>query len=447
MRIPDFLVREVFHPLWDVYEGSVRLKTLRELRRTQFDDPETIRRRQDEALGRIVRHAVGTCPFHRRRFADAGIDPAAVKGIEDLASLPVLTKTDIRGHIDGILSAKFRREELVPARTGGSTGVALQVYCEERCREMRNAAAMRSDEWSGWRLGEPMGAVWGNPKRPVTLKNRLRAWLRDRIIFLDTMQVNPRSMDAFLDEWDRLRPGLLFGHAHSLFILAEHVLATGRVIRPTGIVATSMMLLEAEREVIERAFGTPVTNRYGCEEVSLIACECERHRGMHINADHNIVEFLRDDGTPCAPGEDGRLVVTELINRAMPLIRYEVGDRGVPSDRRCECGRGLPLMEQVTGRTADFLVAENGDRVAGISIIENSLTRIPGLRQMQLVQEQPCRLIANVVAGETWGEGTRDELIASLRRMLGESFEVDLRLVEAIPQEKSGKYRFSICRI
>jgi phenylacetate-CoA ligase len=181
--------------------------------------------------------------------------------------------------------------------------------------------------------------------------------------------------------------------------------------------------------------------------VSLIACECEEHNGMHLNAEHSIVEFLRDDGTPCAPGEDGRIVVTELINYGMPMIRYEVGDRGVPSDRICPCGRGLPLMEHVTGRVADFLVATDGHKVAGISIIENTLTRLPGIQQMQVVQEEARLLQVNLVPGPKYSAETERELIASLQEYLGREVKVQVTKVKRIPQEKSGKYRFTICRI
>ncbi len=147
------------------------------------------------------------------------------------------------------------------------------------------------------------------------------------------------------------------------------------------------MLIQPERQLIEAVFGVPVTNRYGCEEVSLIACECDVHNGLHLNAEHAYVELLRDDGSPCAPAEDSSIVVTELVNRAMPMIRYDVGDRGAPSNRTCACGRVLPLMEGVTGRLADFLVAAGGSKVAGVSLIECTLTRFAGIRQLQLVQE------------------------------------------------------------
>jgi phenylacetate-CoA ligase len=447
MRLPDAVVGGVFEPAWDLYERSGRLRELRRLRRTQWDAPGVVRARQERALCAAVRHAAATCAFYRESWRAAGVDPAGVRTLADLRALPIVTKDDIRQRGDDLISSSYRKQDLRLAKTGGSTGVSLQVYCDEPAIQQRAAAALRADEWSGWRLGQPMAAVWGNPPPLTTWKSRLRATLKERIIYLDTMRIDRPALDRFLAEWEQLRPGLLFGHAHSLFILAEYLRDTGRQLRPSGIVATSMMLLESERRVIEAVCGVPVTNRYGCEEVSLIACECERHTGLHLNADHVITEFLRDDDTPCAPGEDGRLVVTELINRGQPLIRYELGDRGVPASGLCPCGRGLPLMERVTGRTADFLRAEGGYRVQGISIIENTLTKLSGIRQMQIVQEEPLRLRVHLVPGPGWGDDVAADLTATLRGILGQGMAIDLVPGERIPQEKNGKYRFTICRL
>ncbi|MCP4570868.1 MAG: phenylacetate--CoA ligase family protein [bacterium] len=447
LRVPDSFVRLVSEPAWDLWEGSVRLQTLKDLERSQWLAPAELAARQRTGLQEIVRHVTATSPFYAERFATAGIDPARVESVADLADLPLLTKDDVRGRLDDILSRDFKRAELVPAKTGGSTGVALHIFCDRKGVERRNASALRSDEWSGWRRGQPLAAVWGNPPVARTWRGRLRCTLKDRVIYLDTMKIDDAAIDRFLDDWRRARPGLLYGHAHSIFIFCEALRERGATVHPHGIVATSMMLLDHERRVIEEVCGTPVTNRYGCEEVSLIACECERHEGMHLNAEHSIVEFLRDDGSPCAAGEDGRIVVTELVNRGMPMIRYEVGDRGAPSDRVCPCGRGLPMMEGLSGRTADFLRAADGSQVAGISLIENTLTRFPGIRQLQLVQERELAVDVNLVPGEGYGPETADRLTDSLRDALGADFAVELKIVERISQERSGKYRFSICRL
>ncbi len=450
MRLPDRIVGSIAEPVWDLYEGSVRLRTYRQLARDQFDAPEALAQRRQQRLGALVRHAVAHSPFYASRLQAAGIDPRGVRDITDLRELPLLTKADIRGGIDGILAGNHRREDLVPAKTGGSTGTALHVFCDRRGVERRSGAALLADTWSGWRLGQPMGAVWGNPPRPASLRNRLRLACKDRILYLDTMRLDEAAVREFIAGWRRLRPGLLYGHAHSLYLLAGMVEEMGQEmgepLRPQGIVATSMMLLQPEREVIERVFARAVTNRYGCEEVSLIACECERHAGLHLNAEHAAVELLRDDGSPCAPGEDGRIVVTEFVNLGMPMLRYEVGDRGVFHDRPCPCGRPYPLLRSVTGRTADFLVAADGSRVAGISLIENTLTRYAGIAQLQVVQEVVGRVELNVVRAAGWDDEVAAALTGVFRDSLGGA-EVVLHFVGTIPREPNGKYRFSICKV
>jgi len=194
MRIPDPLVRHIFEPLWDLYEGSVRLKTLRHLQETQYHSPSQIKAAQDGKLVRMVQHAARTCSFYRQRFAEAGLDPTQIQGIEDLQNLPLLTKADVRNNAEGIISSDYRRDDLVPAKTGGSTGVSLQIYCDRRGIEQRNAAALRSDEWSGWRRGQPHGAVWGNPPVPVTWRNKIRCLFKDRCIYLDTMRIDDAAV-------------------------------------------------------------------------------------------------------------------------------------------------------------------------------------------------------------------------------------------------------------
>lgn len=447
MRLPDWVVGRLIEPAWDLYEGSSRLRTYRALARDQFDDPAVLAARRQERLNAIVCHAAKVSPLYGRRFRDAGIDPARVRSISDMRELPLLTKEDVRDHLEEILDTTGRLGNLEEARTGGSTGMPLKVCCDRRGIEIRQGAALLANTWSGWRLGQPMAAVWGNAEYPHTLRSRLRRTLKDRVLVLDTMRLDERAVRDFVTGWRRLRPGLLFGHAHSLFMLAGMLEEMGEVLRPTGIVSTSMMLLQPEREVIERVFARPVTNRYGCEEVSLIACECERHSGLHINAEHVAVELLREDGTACAPGEDGRIVVTEFVNRGMPMLRYDVGDRGVLEEKACSCGRPFPLLRAVTGRTADFLVAANGGRVAGISLIENTLTRYPGIAQLQVVQEEAGRLDLNVVRGAGWDETVERALVNAFREALGGEVSVVLHFLDTIPREPNGRYRFSICRV
>lgn len=442
-----WLSKYVFFPLWEIKDGAHRRRYLRELSASQWCDPEQLQRRQWERVRETVEYAYRHCAYYKVRYAGLGFD-GGLRGWEDFRRLPLLAKRDIRGNVEQLLSSEYRREDLVEAKTGGSTGSALTLYFDQRCQEMRNAAAMRSDRWAGWDIGMKVAAIWGNPPVADTFKKKLRNFLLDRTIYLDTMDIGEHSIGRFVADWRRERPDVLFGHAHSIYILATYLRRMGvEDVRPVGIVTTSMMLLEPERRVIEAVFGCRATDRYGCEEVGLISCECERHSGLHLNADHLIVEFLRDDGTEAEAGEEADIVVTDLINRGMPLIRYRVEDRGVRGDRKCACGRGLPLMERIVGRQADFLKRPDGSMVAGVSLVERTLTAIPGIERMQLVQDSLSLLQVNVVKEKSYTLESEASLIKELSHVFGDGVAIEVRYVPELDKTGRGKYRFAICNV
>jgi phenylacetate-CoA ligase len=441
------LSRHVFHPLWDVKDRSQRLKLLRKLERTQWEPRAVLEARQRERLNAIVRYAAENSPYYGRLFRENRFDPASFTPTQ-FSALPVLTKAIIRSSTDEMLSRQFRRSELGEHRTGGSTGVALTTYFDPDWRVIRTADYMRSDQWAGLYHGMKVAALWGNPPVAGSFKERIRRLLIDRFLYLDTIDLNDRSIGAFISAWRREQPEVLLGHSHSLYMLARH-LQDHHVsdLRPQGIISTSMMLLAHERRVIEDAFGCKVTDRYGCEEVGLIACECEVHNGMHLDIEHLYVEFIRADGTAAAPGEEGAIVITDLINKGMPFIRYRIEDVGVPTDRMCPCGRGAPLLERVAGRVADYLKRTDGSLVAGVSLVERTLTAIEGIEQLQVVQPAREEIVLNIVRAPDYSAASEAALLAEFGVVFGPGIRFRPTYVASIPQERSGKYRFSICRV
>jgi phenylacetate-CoA ligase len=207
-----------------------------------------------------------------------------------------------------------------------------------------------------------------------------------------------------------------------------------------------MILHDWQRRRIESVFGCRVTNRYGCEEVSLIACECSEHRGLHVNADSIVVETVVD-GRPARPGEPGSIVITDLSNFAMPLIRYRIGDVAELTDRRCPCGRGLPLLESIQGREADYVVTSDGRMISGISLTENFALHVPGVAQIQFVQETLERFLFRIVRDSAFGPESERALAALVEKWFGSATQWRCEFVEAIPQEPSGKYRFCISHV
>jgi phenylacetate-CoA ligase len=438
------LSRHVIAPVWAAWEGSAYLRHYRRLKCTQFDSPEVIRARQLEQVRSLVAHAAATVPYYRR----LGLRPGDIRSLDDFRSMPILTKQDIRDHFDDLLSESYRGQLLHLKKTSGSTGVPLRVLLDDEGLQFKRACTLRADEWSGWRPGQRVAKVWGNPEYlKLGWRGRLRNLLLERADYLDTLKMTDADLAAYAKRQRRAQPGLIFGHAHSVYLLAKFVERHGPVgIRPRGIITTAMVLHDWQRRIIEKVFACPVTNRYGCEEVSLIACECERHVGLHVNSDGVYVEVLAG-GRPAVDGEPGAVVVTDLVNRAMPILRYKVGDVAALTKRRCECGRGLPLLERIEGRESDYVTTESGELISGISLTENFAMQVPGVAQMQIVQETPTHFRFRVVPGPDFGEVTRERLAELVRERFGPTTEYEVEYLDEIAPEPSGKYRFCISRV
>jgi phenylacetate-CoA ligase len=447
MSLAPFFIRRAIAPLWAYHERSPYLRICRDLKAHERISLDERLSRQWVQLVEMVGHAWAKCPYYRRRFGETGFEPAMLKGWEDLKRLPILTKDDIRENTASMIAQGEKKEDLIPRKTSGSTGVSLNFYVKDSEFQFKRGVTLYRDEWTGWKLGDWRAMVWGNPAYLENWRSRIRNRFLERMFSLDTLKMDKEMMRNFSEEVISKKPSLLFGHAHSLYLFADFWKKQGYPLSPfKGILSTAMVLHDHERALCEEVFQTKVFNRYGCEEVSLIASECERHEGLHINTDNLIVEILKD-GREAEPGEEGRLIITDLSNRVMPFIRYQVGDLAVPSGKRCSCGRTYPLLERLAGRVADYLLTPEGEWVSGISLTENFATLIPGLKQIQIIQDHRERIVLRMVKGEKFGEASLEEIKRLVKKRFGPRMEYALEFVERLSPEPSGKYRFSICNL
>jgi phenylacetate-CoA ligase len=275
---------------------------------------------------------------------------------------------------------------------------------------------------------------------------RLReAWVERRMI-LDASALDEAAMESFARRLRAEQPVMLLAYANTLGLFARYVRQSGfSGIRPRAIITSAEVLTEENRALIQSVFGCPVFNRYGCREFAVIASQCEAQGPLHVNAENLLVETLAN-GAPVT-GTPGELVITDLRNLAMPMIRYAIRDTGVLVAGSCSCGRHLPRLEMAAGRVTDFLTATNGQKVSGIVIATYVSTHIPGIGQMQIEQHEHGRVSVRVVRGNSWDETARERLVARLREYLGATMQVDVVYVDAIPHERSGKFRFSISHL
>ncbi len=446
--------RHLVAPLWARWERTLYLRTYREMLRSQYEPVEIREKNQWEKCARVLCHAYETVPFWKERFDELGVKPGDFRSFADLARLPVLSKTDIRERGGDLRSRAYPDETALHRfKTSGSTGVPLVTFCDEACAQYKRAAVLRSDEWSGWKCGERVAMVWGNPKFRTDWRGIVRNVLLERnYACLDTLKMDAAAMNTFTDTLRRWAPSMLFGHAHSLYLYAGF-LRNERPevrIRPRAILSTCMVLHDYERKTIREVFDKEPTDRYGCEEVGLIACECDRHEGLHVNADCLHVELIDFEGNPIPPGtpnKPGRIVLTDLLNRAMPLLRYEVGDTASWAEKPCSCGRTLPLFTRIEGRVADYVLTKNGEYISGISLTENFACVVGGIAQLQIVQEERDRFTFNIVKGGDFTENSLSQIAGLVCERFGDGCTFECVFLEEIPREPSGKYRFCISKV
>lgn len=443
------ICRHLVVPLWAAWEHSPYPRYLKDLQESQWWPPEQAAKVQGERLRRVLRHAADGSPFWRERLAAAGIVPEQVGSAADIAGLPILTKQEIRDNRERMLTGVPRYRRYV---TSGSTGKPLSGWWDKETAEFKRAAKLRSETWTGWRLGDPVYLLYGNPEEEKRGIRRLRSLARrrllERIEIMDMLRVTDEIMTRFVEVMYRRSPGLLWGHTHGLYKLAKFVQERDyRNIPLKGIFSAGMPLYQKERETIERAFGVPALNRYGCEELGLIAAECTERKGLHINTDGLLVEFLDRQGRPAAPGQPAIPVITDLHNVAMPMIRYQLEDVVVPGAGVCPCGRSQPLIESIQGRTADFLYTTRGEAVSGVSLTDHFTCQLEGVSQVQIIQTEPRLLRLRVVTDPDWGEGSQRRMRELIDHFFGADMRHEVEIVPEIPPEATGKYRFTICEI
>ncbi len=436
--------RHIIHPLYIRREGRNPYRILRELDRSQFFSPDQIASIQLERLRTIVRHAYDHTEYYRKVMDQYGLSPDSLTSLDQIRKFPILTKDDIRNNPDSLISNLHAKERMIHKRTGGSTSVPLKLWVDQMAYTFKEAATMRHNSWAGYHQGDKMAALWGNTDKPRSFREKLFGLLLSRVVFLDTLKMDAPYMRAFIQQVRDFRPTVLMGHAHSIYYFARFVEEEGaKNLGFTGIISTAEILYDYEREKIEHVFGNILFDRYGCEELSIIASECEAHDGLHVCAEGLYVEVLdADDQYP------GKLVITDLWNHGMPFIRYEIGDMATIKTDACSCGRGLPRLGRVLGRTADVLYTPEGKAISGISILDTFTIHVPGFKQVQVIQDLIDHLTFNVVRDDaTFTDESESIFGQSVAKFFGSRMRYNIRYLDKIPQTERGKYRFSICNI
>lgn len=441
------LTAGLLFPLQERLKHHDTVAVRRRLEQTQWWPPEQLQALQLQRLQALLQQAAAQVPYYRGVFRHAGFDPARLTSVADLQRLPFLTKALIRTHEPALRHERAQR--LARFNTGGSSGEPLVFYIGAERVSHDVAAKWRATRWWGVDIGDPEIVVWGSPIE-LGSQDRIRAW-RDRLMrttLLPAFEMSEARLDEFVRTIRARRPAMLFGYPSALSHIARHAEARGQRMDDLGIrvaFVTSERLYDDQRAAIARVFGCRVANGYGGRDAGFIAHECPEG-GMHLTAEDIVVEIVDGEGRVLPHGQSGEIVVTHLATRDFPFIRYRTGDVAVLSGRRCACGRGLPLLEEIQGRTTDFVVAADGTVMHGLALIY-FLRDLPWVQQFKIVQESLLRTRILVVADGELDAARQADIVHKAQARLGAQVDVVVERVAEIPAEKSGKYRYVVSHV
>jgi phenylacetate-CoA ligase len=398
-------------------------------------------------LREFFRTVALSVPYYTDLFRSVAFDPAGLRGLTDLQAIPLLTKDIIRANTAAMKARDARGLQL--SNTGGSTGEPLMFFVDKARLSHYVAAKWRATRWWGVDVGDPEIVVWGSPIE-LGAQDWLRC-LRDvflRSSLLPAFGLSESNLDAFIAQIRARRPAMLFGYPSVLAYIARHAETRGESLNDIGIRAafvTSERLYPEQRDQIMRTFGCRVANSYGGRDSGLIAHECPQG-GMHITAEDIIVEIVDAEGTPVPCGTSGEIVVTNMAGTGFPFIRYRTGDVGILDDRTCACGRGLPLIREIQGRTTDFVVAQDGTVMHGLALIY-VVRDLPGIRKFKIVQERIDHTKVLLVPSLQFDHSVVERINKGMAERLGPGVRIDVEVVQDIPSEKSGKYRYVTSKV
>ncbi len=424
----------------------------KELKQSQWLPPAKIKELQELKLRKLIAHAYKHVSFYRQKFDEAGIKPSDIRTLEDLQKVPLLSKRDVRENIYfDLLSDNHRKDRILRIQTSGSTGEPFVCFADQHQLEIRWASTQRSLEWTGYRFGDKQARLWHQTLGMTPLqvfRERVDAWFNRRL-FVPAYELSDKNLTKFVDAIRKHNPVLIDGYAESFNFLAHYIKQHGlEGLSPKGIVSSAQALPEQSREVIEKTFGCGVFDKYGSREFSGIAYECDAHEGHHVVGESYIVEILKD-GRPAKPGEVGEVVITDLNNFCLPMLRYRVGDLAEAMDdsKPCPCGRGLPRIGRIEGRVQAIIVGTNGNYVPGTFFAHVFKDYDHILLQYQVVQEELGSMTLKLIKAPGFDDTVFKELLALLHNFLGADMRINAEFVDHIPMVRTGKQQGSISKI
>lgn len=401
---------------------------------------------QAARLKRMLSHAAKTVPYYRSLLRPNTIERLRAGDLRALQELPITPKEAVRRHTLEFCTGGRTEKNWIPWNTSGTTGTPMTLHYSPRAVARQYAFVERYRELAGVSRFHRRAQFTG--KLIVPTDRSTRYWRYDwanQALLLSSVHLDLSTIPQYLEALRRFQPEFISGYPSAIALLAKQAVRfPEQSIRLKAVLTSAETLTDEQRELIETGFQTKVYDQYGQTEMQSFWFEC-RYRRMHAHPLFGVTEILRPNGDPCRPGETGNVVLTGVINDAMPLVRYQVGDQAAWSEEeRCPCGRNMPMIAMIEGRRDDYVYSPERGLVGRL---DPALKGVNGILECQFRQEVPQRLDVVYVPLPSCSGQDIEVLERNLKQRLGSSMEISFHAVAQIPRGANGKFRTVISSV
>ncbi len=437
-------VYRTFRLLWP--GGMDTRRYLQELERNQWLAPEQFQTLKLQKIQRLVKHAYENVPFYQQRYKQAGIAPQDIKTLKDFEALPFITRQDVNNNREAMVAQNFDRRKLVANETGGSTGQPMHFYIDNSFWWNNAANNFRVHAWYGMQEGDKMAWFWGAQQDMPewSWRRRIRsALMRER--YLNAFNMTESKMKAFAEMLQQWQPYMYKGYATVLTLFAEFVKRQNiKGLHPHFIESTSEKLSTPQRDLLHEVFGCPIVDHYSSREMGTMAYQAPSGK-MLVCADMRYIEAVANDKV-VAPGNMGEIAVTSLDQFSFPFIRYKNGDMAIMEAGQSSCGRALPIVKEVIGRTNDFLVSADGKFVHS-EFFAYTFRVKPEVASYQVHQPDRQHLDIKLTMRQPVSHAWLEAAKAEVQTRFGAGTQVTLEIVDHIELTRMGKHRYIISEV
>ena len=434
------------------FRFSILYKEYIFMKKNQFKTIKANLSIQKELLFKLVENAIKQVPYYKKIAENKDIRIKKETIFKDIRKFPILTKELIRKNWD-LLHSDLENLKFKIETSGGTTGEPIKIIQDWNYRTKTEAGTRFLNEIGGYKIGDKLIKLWGNEKEILEASRGKINYLINKYIKNERFQNSFRMSDTiilqYINEINLIKPKVIIAYVQSIHEMAKYIRKNKINIYPLkSIIVSAGVLTNKVKDYLEKIFNCKVFNRYGSREIGPVATSCEKSDKLHVNMYQQYIEILDDNNNSLKEHEKGNIIITNLTNQVMPLIRYRIGDLGSLDFSQCPCGRGLIRLENIFGRIVDVFKTKDGELIDGEYFTHLFYFR-ENIKKFQVVQEKLDLINVFLVTVNNKHLFPKEELELKIKikLVMGKNCKVKFFYPTEIKPSSSGKFRYTISKI